>query len=135
MSLPVELLRSSFSLVVEREPELAARFYETLFSRYPQARRLFGRDSDSQAKMLTEALVAVVDHLEDAPWLTSALGDLGAQHVVYGVTPEMYGWVAECMLATLADVAGSAWTPALANAWSDALNAVARLMLAGAAKR
>jgi hemoglobin-like flavoprotein len=40
-----------------------------------------------------------------------------------------------CMLATLSDVAGSAWTPALAKAWGDALNAVAGLMLAGAAKR
>src|SRR5262245_33905317 len=135
MSLNVDLLRSSFHLVVDREPELALRFYETLFSRHPQSRRLFRRDSESQSKMLTEALVAVVDHLEDAPWLASTLGELGAQHVGYGVTAEMYGWVAECMLATLADVAGSAWQPELANAWSDALNAVAGLMLQGAAKR
>ena len=132
MSLNVDLLRSSFSLVVEREPELAGRFYETLFSRHPQAERLFRRDPDSQAKMLTEALVAVMDHLEDAPWLASTLGELGKQHVSYGVTPEMYGWVAECMLATLSEVADEAWTPTLARAWGDALNAVASLMLAGA---
>ena len=99
MSLNVDLLRSSFALVVEREPELSQRFYETLFTRYPQARRLFGRDPESQAKMLTEALVAVMDHLENAPWLTSTLGELGVQHAGYGVKPEMYGWVAGLMLA------------------------------------
>jgi hemoglobin-like flavoprotein len=134
MPLNVDLLRSSFALVADREPELALRFYDTLFSRYPQARRLFRKDEESQAKMLTEALVAVIDHLEDAPWLTSTLGELGAQHVAYGVTPQMYGWVAESMLATLSDVAGAAWTPALAQAWTDALNAVAGLMLEGARK-
>jgi hypothetical protein len=28
----------------------------------------------------------VLDHLEDAPWLTDTLGALGAKHVGYGVT-------------------------------------------------
>ena len=82
MSLDVALLRGSFALVAEREPDLALRFYETLFSRYPQARPLFRRDHESQAKMLTDALVAVLDHLENAPWLAATLGDLGAQHEI-----------------------------------------------------
>jgi hemoglobin-like flavoprotein len=43
MALNVALLRSSFELVVEREPMLTARFYEVLFARYPQVRKLFFR--------------------------------------------------------------------------------------------
>lgn len=134
MALNVPLLRSSFELVVDQEPELALHFYETLFSRYPQAEPLFHRrDRDSQAKMLTEALVAVMGHLEDAPWLTATLGEMGAEHVGYGVTPEMYGWVGESLIATLEDIAGDAWSTELADAWGDALNAISGLMLDGAA--
>src|SRR5690242_14195646 len=100
MALDVELLRSSFSLVAEREPALTARFYEVFFSRYPQAKPLFGRNTpQKQQEMLQRALVAVMDHLEDASWLGETLGALGAKHLDYGVTNEMYGWVGECLLA------------------------------------
>ena len=131
--LDVPLLRSSFQLVVERQPALVHRFYEILFERHPQARSLFGRNSAAkQEEMLTGALVAVMDHLEDAPWLVSTLQGLGAKHVAYGVTPEMYGWVGASLLATLAEVAGADWSPKLEAAWTEAYGAIAGLMQQGA---
>lgn len=133
MSLDADLLRSSLELVVERQPAITPRFYEILFERYPQVRPLFGRNAAAaQQKMLQEAIVAVVDHLEDADWLASTLGGMGRQHVDYGVKPEMYGWVAQSLIATLAEVAGDDWTPAMEEAWTAALTAIRDLMLRGA---
>ncbi len=67
MSLNVELLRSSFELVAQRQPKITPRFYELLFERYPQVKPLFGRNAATQQQeMLQEALVAVLDHIEDA---------------------------------------------------------------------
>jgi hemoglobin-like flavoprotein len=130
MGLNASLLRSSFDLVIERQPQLTTRFYDVLFERYPQSKRLFTRNSRAkQDKMLADALVAVLDHLEDASWLTTTLGALGQKHVEYGVTREMYGWVGECLLATLAEVAGPAWTPELKAAWTEAYGAITSLML------
>jgi hemoglobin-like flavoprotein len=135
MSLNVPLLRSSFDLVVERQPQLTRRFYEILFERYPAAKPLFHRSKpELQEKMLTDALVAVMDRLEDAPWLTTTLKQMGAKHVAYGVTTEMYGWVGASLLATLAEVAREDWTPELEKAWTDAFGAIAGLMQAGAAQ-
>ena len=100
MSLNVDLLRSSFELVVENSPTVTSRFYEIFFERYPQVRPMFTtRGTDQQAKMLTEALVAVVDHLEDAPWLQQTLGAMGRKHVGYGVEDGMYAWVGDALLA------------------------------------
>lgn len=132
MALDPQLLRSSFELVVERQPELTTRFYEILFERYPQVRPLFGRDTGHQAKMLTSALVAVIDNLEDATWLTTTLKAMGQKHVEYGVTNEMYDWVGASLLATLAEVAGSDWTPRLEAAWAEAYGAISGLMQQGA---
>jgi hemoglobin-like flavoprotein len=133
MGLNADVLRSSFALVAEREPELTARFYEILFERHPDAQELFHRNEPKQQqKMLQDALIAVIDHLEDAPWLTETLGGLGVQHVEYGVTEPMYGWVGECLLATLEEVAGEEWTPETAEAWTEAYGAIQDLMLAGA---
>lgn len=132
MALNVAVLRSTFDLVVERQPQVVHRFYEILFSRYPQARPLFGRNSAAaQEKMLTDALVAVVDHLEDAPWLTSTLGALGAKHKDYGVTPEMFDWVGTCLLAALAEAAGPDWSREAEVAWTEAYGAIAALMKSG----
>jgi hemoglobin-like flavoprotein len=133
MSLNVHLLRSSFALVVERQPRLTSRFYEILFARHPEARSLFSNGSaERQAAMLQEALIAVMDHLEDASWLEQTLAGLGSKHADYGVTDEMYGWVGDSLLATLAEVAGDAWTPELESAWSEAYGAIAGLMRNGA---
>lgn len=133
MALDVALLRNSFDLVISRQPQITPRFYEILFSRYPQVRPLFSRNAQAvQQRMLQEALVAVMDHLEDASWLAETLGAMGAKHVDYGVKDEMYAWVGDSLLATLAEVAGADWTPQLEAAWKEAYGAITALMLQGA---
>lgn len=133
MSLNPSILRNSFDIVIDRRPDLTLRFYEILFAKYPQLQRLFGRDRGVQSKMLAEALAAVLDHLEDAPWLTKTLGALGAKHVGYGVTNEMYDQVGDALLATLAEVAADDWTAEVATQWTMAFGAIASMMQAGAA--
>src|SRR5262245_27282034 len=133
MSLNVELLRQSFETVIDRSPHLTHRFYEILFDRYPVTLKMFPLTRRvQQENMLTQALVAVIDHLEDAPWLTQTLRGLGARHVNYGVTDEMYSWVGTTLLATLREVAGDDWTIELESAWSEAFWAIANLMREGA---
>jgi hemoglobin-like flavoprotein len=130
MTLNRSLLQSSLELVSGREERITERFYEILFARHPEVRPLFGRDRREQAAMLQESIVAVLDHLDDAAWLQERLHSLGRRHVDYGVTAEMYPWVAESLVATFAEVAGDEWTPAMEQAWFDALGVVADLMLA-----
>lgn len=133
MSLDVVLLRESFEMVVERAPDVTRRFYDVFFERYPQVRPMFGRNSRAQQEqMLTKALVAVIDHLEDPTWLGGTLRALGAKHVAYGVTEVMYDWVGECLLATLADVLGDAWTPRVEKAWKEAYAVISGAMIEGA---
>lgn len=132
MSLDVVALRESFALVVERAPDLTRRFYEILFERYPQVRPMFGASLRKQEEMLTRALVAVIDHLEDGPWLADTLRGLGGKHVGYGVTDVMYDWVGDALVRAMSDVAGDAWTPRVAKAWAEAYGAIAGLMMEGA---
>lgn len=132
MTLDPQILRDSFELIIDRRPDLTIRFYEILFERYPQLAPMFRRDRSTQARMLAGAISAVLDHLEDAPWLTSTLGELGAKHVGYGVTDLMYDQVGDALLATLAEVAAETWSPVVANQWVKAYTAIASMMQAGA---
>lgn len=129
MALNVQLLTSSFELVAGRAPDITVRFYGHLFAKYPQAEKMFFRKPrEQQAKMLAEALGAVIAHLEDAPWLVSTLGQMGDKHVEYGVTSEMYGWVGDALMTTLREIAGDDWNTALEEAWTEAYGAIVGLM-------
>jgi hemoglobin-like flavoprotein len=133
MALNVELLRGSFEIATMASPQFVSRSYDILFERYPQAKPMFASGNQArQTEMLNAALVAVLDHLEDEPWLAGSLGALGAKHVEYGVTPEMYNWVGEAWIAAIAEGAGPAWTPEMNAAWVEAYGVIVSLMLAPA---
>jgi len=130
---PKQLIEVNLAVVIQADPDVVGRFYAKLFQRHPELQRLFGRRSQrEQEKMLTEAILAVVGHMEDATWLRDVLRPLGARHVAYGVTEAMYPLVANALIDTLREVSGAAWSPEVQTAWSDALNAVAGEMIAGA---
>jgi hemoglobin-like flavoprotein len=129
----VELVRESFELAAAREPALVEDFYRRLFARAPELEPMFHRPRAEQAAMLRAALIAVVDHLEDATWLTANVAALGVRHRGYGVTPPMYAHVGAALLDALAAACGEAWTPAHAAAWTKAYRHLSELMIASAA--
>jgi hemoglobin-like flavoprotein len=129
----VPLLRESFALVLDRAPDLTARFYVNFFERYPEVRPLFG-STKRHEDALARALVMLVARLDDATWVTGTLHALGSRHAGYGVTDDMYAKCGDALLVTLEQVAGEAWTPELASAWGEAFETIASLMQEGARK-
>ena len=133
MTLQVEMLERSFAQLRPHLDELGASFYQTLFSRYPEAKPLFAStDISQQQKKLAASLVLVVDNLRNPDTLVDALQGLGAKHVGYGTQPEHYSLVGEILLTTFADYLGPDWTPELEQVWADAYTAITNLMLVGA---
>ncbi|MFQ5720676.1 MAG: globin family protein [Acidobacteriota bacterium] len=132
-ALKLRLLRESFAAVSPMAGELAARFYETLFDRYPEVRPLFANvRMDEQKKKLIRSIALVIHNLERPGYLEAYLGGLGQMHVAYGVREEHYAAVGECLLAALESVAGRAWTEEVKGAWTDAYGAISAQMISGA---
>jgi hemoglobin-like flavoprotein len=132
MPLDHNLLRSSFEILAGRDPDLGKRFYDILFTRYPELAVLFKRDHAQQSKILTGVIEQVLYHLDNEAWLSQVLGELGACHVGYGVTDAMYGMVGSSLITALAEAAGDEWTVELALEWTQAYAAISNMMLAGA---
>ncbi|MFW5920415.1 MAG: globin family protein [Polyangiales bacterium] len=129
----LDLIRTSFELVRPKGNELMDVFYATLFERYPQVEPLFAdTDMDAQKGKLLRALALVVASIDRPGTLTETLQSMGARHVDYGVKPEHYDAVGECLLHALATVAGDAWDERLEQAWGEAYRMVSALMLRGA---
>lgn len=132
MAVDVTALRQNLELLLDRCPDLAKHFYDTLFARYPSVRPLFQQNfRNVQERMFLTALSSAVDLLADRGRLVESLSALGAKHAHFGVTDEMYDWFGDALLRTLSEATGPDWTPSLEENWAEAYATIAALMRSG----
>jgi len=133
MALDLDTLETSFDLIAPRGEELVDIFYARLFEAAPAVEPLFAHtDLRKQKAMLLATLVLLRKSLRDLEAIAPKLRQLGARHVAYGARPGHYPVVAEVLLASMAEIAGEAWSDEIATAWARALGLVATAMLEGA---
>ncbi len=133
MSIDLEALETSFDLVAPRGDELMDVFYARLFAAAPAVKPLFaGTDLKKQKGMLLATLVLLRKSLRDLEVIVPKLRECGARHVAYGARPEHYPVVGEVLIASMAEIAGPAWTDEYEQAWSTAFGIVAGAMIEGA---
>lgn len=133
MSLDLDALETSFDLVAARGDDLMDVFYARLFAAAPAVRPLFAAtDLRRQKAMLLAALVLLRRSLRDLEAVVPKLRDLGARHVAYGARPEHYPVVGQVLIASMAEVAGPAWSAEYEREWSAAVAIVATAMIEGA---
>ena len=133
MSLNLKALETSFDLIAPRGDELMDVFYSRLFAAAPAVKPLFANtDLQRQKSMLLAVLVLLRKSLRDLGAIVPKLHDLGARHVGYGARPEYYPIVGEVLIASMAEIAGPAWTSEYERAWSEAFAIVSGAMIEGA---
>ena len=133
MALNVTVLEHSFERVKPCATEFASSFYSNLFADYPQAQPLFANTNmTEQQQHLVSALVLVIDNLREPDVLTDTLKKLGARHLSYGTIQEHYPMVGGSLLKTFESYLGEDWTLEVKQAWTDAYEAIASIMLEGA---
>ena len=125
-------LETSFDLVAPRGDDLMDEFYSRLFAAAPAVKPLFPTDMKRQKVMLLGALVLLRKSLRDLDAIVPKLRELGARHVAYGAQPEHYPVVGTALIASMAAIAGDAWTAEYEAAWAEAFEIVAATMIEGA---
>jgi hemoglobin-like flavoprotein len=130
----IAIVGSTFASLSGREGALADRAFLRLFAAHPGARRRLGRNLVRPKRHLVRLLTAIATRLDDFPTLERVLGEAGRRHARYGATPAHYAPAREAVLGALRDLLGSAWTPTVERAWSDALSAASGMMLRAACR-
>ncbi len=125
-------IRQSVDEIFHRRTRLTDRFYELLFERCPEARRLFqGVDMNVQSIMLTMALGAIREYPDINNAFREYLRVMGTKHKRKGVAKELYADFSVVLLATLEEFHGEDWDESLAKQWSDACDEAIELMFDG----
>lgn len=131
-----ELIQDTFADISPAMHVVADRFYDRLFARQPRLRALFPDDMKVQKDHFVAAIGAVVGHAHDMGAIEQTLRDMGARHIRYGATPELYDVVCGELVAAVGEIAEQenpgSWGAPTAAAWSRTMAAVAAAMLRGA---
>jgi methyl-accepting chemotaxis protein len=129
LGLDAKTLEFSFALLEPQAEQMVARFYQQLFKLYPQVEPLFANTTPAQqqAKLLA-ALRLVVDKLRNPDVLLSTLAAMGERHQTYGAKPEHYAAVTSILIDVMKEFSGSAWSDQIEQAWTHALNIIAKVM-------
>jgi methyl-accepting chemotaxis protein len=135
MAIDVAKLKQSFRNLTPKADLLAVHFYDTLFDRYPDTLSLFANVRfPEQREKLIRAIALVIRNLERPEFLGAYLQGLGAIHVAYGVKPEHYTAMGECLLRALAHTAGRLWDVETERVWREAYDMITGIMLEGASR-
>lgn len=148
-----DLLKDSVALIAPTGDEVVRMFYLALFSTAPDLVSLFpgnptqgdlGTDhrGAKQREKLLAALVALANLYDPADaekmtHLDQALGQFGRSHAAFvrkdgtirGATLDEYAAVKDALFTTLVRFAGEHWRPEYTEAWSQAYDYAAAVML------
>jgi len=114
--------------------DIAEKFYERLFAKSPELRKMFGEDMSDQAKKLAAILQVAFENLDQVDSLVPTLEDMGAKHATYGVTPDHYGLVAAALIETISSDLGDVFDERAAESFNAVLGTVANVMISGSMK-
>lgn len=126
------LLQESFALVEAEADKLASHFYALLFLEDPSLRDLFPPMMDAHRDRLITGLITLVHRAHDTEAVDEYVRQLGRDHRRFGVRPEHYAVVGQCLLSTLRRFAGPRWTAEMDGCWYAAFQRVAAIMVEAA---
>ena len=128
----IQLVQSTWKLVVPIADTAAVLFYDRLFVLDPSLAPMFGKDMAEQRRRVMMMIGVAVTGLTRVDTIVPVLKGLGARHVGYGVKDEHYATVGAALLWTLEQGLGPAFTAEACDAWLSAYEIVARTMQEGA---
>ena len=127
------------SVPVLREHGLAITrlFYANMLGAHPELTRIFNmgnQASGAQQQSLASAVFAYAANIGTPQALGPVVNRIVHKHVSVGIRAEHYPIVGKHLLEAIAATLGDAATPALLDAWAEAYNSLAKLLIAAEAE-
>jgi len=136
LSLDIEVLEKSFTLLSPNFKSIVTHFYAELLTHYPDMRPLFSHlDMVQQEAKMIHTIEVVIMSLRKPDQLLEVIKELGFRHQGYGAKPEDFEHVNKTLLHVMSEFAAKAWTAEVENAWEIALQTISKIMIAAYRKK
>jgi len=127
----LEAVITSWAWFTGKELQFGISFYKRLLRTEPLLKAYFKRDIEDHAHQLVDVLVILINNLDKRDYLIDHLRELGFRHKAYGVQPEHYAIVCDCLIFSLREFAGPRWNERAEQGWISMLRWVSKTMLDG----
>ncbi|MBL4730594.1 MAG: hypothetical protein JKY28_04375 [Sulfurimonas sp.] len=124
-----ELIKATAPLLKEKGEEITTVMYRILFTNHPEAKELFKNAAPDQYKKLANAVYAYAANIDQLHKLSKGIDTMTMSHVKTNILPEHYPWVGEALLGAIKEVLGSAATDDIMQAWEEAYNFLANVLM------
>ena len=116
-------IEASLERVAERCGDLTPLVYERLFTRHPEMKPLFWRDTTNAVKgeMLAKVFEIILDFIADNLFAANMIQCEVITHAGYDVPPEIFRIFFGIVADVVSEQMGDEWTPELDAAWRTLL--------------
>jgi len=116
----------SLEIVAERCEDLVPPVYGRFYARFPEARKMFGRDENNfhQGQMFNGMLLAIIEHAEGRCPMGSIRAWV-ADHNALGVGREMFPVMFSAVFEAIKAAMGDAWNDEFEGAWHRQIGGLA----------
>ena len=151
----LEIVRATAPVVKDHALKITGRFYPKMLARNPELFAFFnesnqrvgrqagafseflsggrteedGLMASAQQRTLADAVIAYALNIENLESLSETVTRIAHKHCALGVKPEHYQIVHDNLMEAIGEVLGSAVTPEVAAAWSEAVTALAKVFI------
>lgn len=136
----IAIINATAPVVAANATKITSNFYPKILTKHPELYKYFnesnqrmmngGKNKESaQSKTLADAVVAYAINIEKLDNLGSAVTRIVQKHCALGIQPAHYVVVHDNLMESIGEVLGDAVTAEIAGAWSEAIMALAKILM------
>lgn len=129
----ISIVKATVPVLQQYGEKITTHFYATMFRDYPAVKAYFNQAhqaAGTQPRALANSVLAYAANIDRLEALSGALPAIIQKHVSLDIRPEHYPIVGTCLLAAIKDVLGAAATDDIINAWAEAYQQLADILIA-----
>ncbi len=129
----ISIVKATVPVLQQYGEQITSHFYSIMFRDYPAVKAYFNQAhqaAGTQPRALANSVLAYAAHIDRLDALKDALPAIIQKHASLDIRPEHYPIVGGCLLRAIKEVLGEAATDDIINAWAEAYQQLADILIA-----
>lgn len=123
------IIKATAPVLKEHGEAITKEMYRIMFTKHPEVEKLFENQTPDQHKKLANAVYAYAANIDQLDKLGKGIETMVNAHVKTNVQPEHYPIVGASLLEAIKNVLGDAATDEIINAWAEAYQFLADVLI------
>ncbi|SCU98941.1 LANO_0F00254g1_1 [Lachancea nothofagi CBS 11611] len=127
-----DTVKATVGVLEQHGTTITSVFYHNMLSEHEELKNVFNDTNQTrgvQSTALAATVLAAAKSIENLETLLTQVVQIGHKHRALQVKPEHYPIVGKYLLGAIKEVLGDAASPEIMNAWAEAYDAIAKILI------